>query len=155
MNKILALLTITIFLTVYSCTKEEIDDVKPTIDSGFDGAYPGPCDTLRKGKEAIFTIKFTDNIELGSYSIDIHNNFDQHSHSTSVESCQLNSKKKAIKPWTYIKSYQIPEGLKEFTATGNILVPADIDPGDYHFLYKLTDKSGWQTINGFSIKVVE
>lgn len=155
MNKLLVLLTITMLLTAYSCTKEDIDDVKPTIDFGIDGVFPVPCDTLRKGKEAIFRIKFTDNIELGSYSIDIHHNFDQHSHSTSVESCLLDSKKTALKPWTYIQSYQIPEGLKEFIATGKILVPADIDPGDYHFLYKLTDKSGWQTINGFSIKVVE
>nr|WP_244939634.1 DUF4625 domain-containing protein [Arcticibacter tournemirensis] len=32
-------------------------------------------------------------------------------------------------------------------------MPADADPGDYHFMIKLTDKEGWQTIKGLSIKL--
>nr|WP_229206214.1 DUF4625 domain-containing protein [Dyadobacter fermentans] len=38
-------------------------------------------------------------------------------------------------------------------ANQQIDVPADIDPGDYHFMIRLTDKEGWQTIRGISIKI--
>lgn len=142
-------------LFLNSCGKEDIDTVKPQIILNNNSEFPAPCDTLHKGTEIDFNVEFSDNIELGSYSIDVHHNFDQHSHSTSVENCDLDTKKTAKNPWTYIKSYQIPGGLKEFTAKGKISVPSDIDPGDYHFLYKLTDKSGWQSIYGFSIKIID
>lgn len=145
----------TSILFINSCGKDDIDEVKPSIILDSINSFPAPCDTLKKGNEIKFKVDFTDNIELGSYSIDIHHNFDQHSHSTSVENCKLDDKKTAISPWTYIKSYQIPEGLKAYTAIGKISVPSDIDPGDYHFLYKLTDKSGWQTIYGFSVKIID
>lgn len=142
-----------LFLIFNSCTKDEIDDVKPVIDTS--GALPAACDTLRRGTDYEFKIKFSDNIELGSFSIDIHHNFDQHSHSTGSDFCVLDQKKTAVKPWTLIRSYEIPAGLKEFNATGIISIPKDIDQGDYHFWYKLTDKSGWQSLYGFSIKILD
>jgi hypothetical protein len=155
MRRIYFIISTLAVLLLNSCGKDDIDDVKPVIDMNASGTFPTLCDTLKKATEIEFKVNFSDNIELGSFSIDIHHNFDQHSHSTSVETCQMDAKKTAINPWTYIKSFQIPEGLKEYTAIGEISVPTNIDPGDYHFMYKVTDKSGWQTIHGFSIKIID
>jgi hypothetical protein len=35
-----------------------------------------------------------------------------------------------------------------------IAIPADIDEGDYHFMVRLTDKSGWQQIAAKSVKII-
>jgi hypothetical protein len=33
-------------------------------------------------------------------------------------------------------------------------VPAGVDDGDYHFMIRLTDEEGWQSIKGISVKLV-
>jgi hypothetical protein len=65
----------------------------------------------------------------------------------------LTLKKTPVKPFLFIQNYNIPAGLKQHEATAQIVVPADVDPGDYHFMIRLTDKEGWQTIKGLSIKI--
>ncbi|MDR2424760.1 MAG: DUF4625 domain-containing protein, partial [Prevotellaceae bacterium] len=42
-----------------------------------------------------------------------------------------------------------------FEANNEIAVPADIDAGDYHFMVRLTDKSGWQQLAAVSVKITE
>lgn len=154
--KNIAIITVLIFtLSFWSCTKEEIDDLKPQIDLTIAGAYPVNCSTVQRGSTLNFKAKFTDNVALGSYSVDLHHNFDHHNHSTSVETCNLGPIKTPISPFTFIQDYTIPSGQTEYIATGSILIPNNIDAGDYHFMYKVTDASGWQMINGFSIKIVE
>jgi hypothetical protein len=44
--------------------------------------------------------------------------------------------------------------VKSYEATTQITIPADVDPGDYHFMIRLTDKEGWQTLKGLSIKIL-
>ncbi len=39
-----------------------------------------------------------------------------------------------------------------YTATGTVNVPNANDTGDYHFMYKVTDQSGWQTLMGLALK---
>jgi hypothetical protein len=103
---------------------------------------------------------FSDNFELGSYSIDIHNNFDHHSHSTEVTECQLNPIKTPINPFTYINDFTIPVSQKQYQTNLPILIPTEnengiFDEGDYHFFISLTDKEGWSTQKGFSIKILK
>ena len=57
-------------------------------------------------------VRFTDNAELGSYSINIHNNFDHHSHSTEVEECNMDPVKEPVNPYVFIQDYDIPGRLK-------------------------------------------
>ncbi len=42
-----------------------------------------------------------------------------------------------------------------YDAKVDITVPDDIDTGDYHFMVRLTDKSGWQQLKAISIKIIE
>ncbi len=53
------------------------------------------------------------------------------------------------------QNFEIPGGSSTFGAVESIEIPADVDPGDYHFMVKLTDKEGWQSWLSVSVKIVE
>jgi len=144
-------------LAVSACKKEEatsIDTEYPVIDVTSVSAFPKQCSTIKRGEQFVFRTQLRDNATLGSVSVDIHHNFDHHTHSTEVETCGLGSVKTPVKPFLFIQSYPIPAGSKTYEASQEITVPADVDPGDYHFMIRLTDKEGWQTIKGLSIKII-
>lgn len=139
-----------------SCSKDEanpIDESYPLIDITAANAFPRQCSVVERGSMFTFRATFSDNVELGSVSVDIHHNFDHHSHSTEVTACEMESVKAAVKPFLLIQDYPLAAGLKSHVLEKEITVPADVDPGDYHFLVRVTDKAGWQTIKGISIKV--
>ncbi len=136
-----------------ACTDTVKDEKTPVIDMSIAGAFPQNCVTVFRGESFTFKARFMDNMELGSYSIEMHHNFDHHTHSTSSESCEMEPIKKAVNPLLFINEYNIPAGLTDYTATVQIEVPATVDTGDYHFMLRLTDKSGWQTFEGISVKV--
>ena len=109
-----------------SCEKdEEIDKEKPNIDLSIQDAFPVNCDTLYFGESFELKVLFTDNVELGSFSIDIHNNFDHHSHSTEVTECSLNPIKDPVNPYLFIQNYDIPSGLSEYETNLSISIPAN------------------------------
>jgi uncharacterized membrane protein len=66
----------------------------------------------------------------------------------------MEDEKVPVNPLLLIKTFELPGGLQEYQATLEIDVPEDVDPGDYHFMIKLTDREGWQTIKGISIKIL-
>ncbi|KQB42757.1 DUF4625 domain-containing protein [Flavobacterium aquidurense] len=149
----------TVLIHVYilaSCSSDhnEIDTEYPVIDISATNAFPIQCSEIIRGQKITFRAKFTDNVALGSYSLDIHHNFDHHTHSTEVNNCTADPVKKPVNPLLYINSVTIVNGEKNYEAVQEINIPADIDPGDYHFMIRLTDKEGWQTIKGLSIKIL-
>jgi hypothetical protein len=119
------------------------------------------CDDLVKDEQAPsidisstdFKIRLTDNIELGSFSVQMHHNFDHHTHSTSATQCEMAPVKNAVNPMIFINEYPIPEKLTEYVATGTISIPTNVDTGDYHFTIRVTDASGWQNFEGISVKI--
>jgi hypothetical protein len=144
-----------ITLSFFACDDTIKDEELPVIDMSSETAFPQNCVTVYRGESFTFNARFTDNIELGSYSIEMHHNFDHHTHSTSSEECEMEAVKAAIKPLLFIDEYNIPSGKTEYSASIEINVPTDVDTGDYHFMVRLTDKSGWQTFKGISVKVGE
>lgn len=159
MKKILfqSLLIIGIFhLSACRNNDENIDQEKPIIVSDYSESFPTSCSVVKRGESILFKAKFTDNVELGNYNIQVHHNFDHHNHDTSVASCANEDEiKKPIRPWVFNQDFKIPSGSKSTEVSQNIVIPNDIDTGDYHFMIKVTDKSGWATQKGISIKVVE
>jgi hypothetical protein len=143
-----------------SCQKdEEIDTEKPVIDLDIQDAFPENCDTIYFGESFELKVLFTDNVELGSYSIGIHNNFDHHSHSTEVTECSLDPTKDPVNPFLSIEDYNIPAGQSDYQTNMSISIPfgngnGDYDEGDYHFFISLTDKEGWSAQKGLSIKML-
>ncbi len=143
-----------------TCDKNEIDDEKPEIDLTVSGAFPQNCDTLYFGESFTFKVLFTDNVKLGSFSIDVHNNFDHHSHSTEVTECDLDEVKTAVNPLVFIEDYDIPEGTPAYETSLEIFIPESdengkFDEGDYHFFISLTDAEGWSVQKGLSIKILQ
>ena len=141
-------------LLVSSCEKEERDTELPEIIMTGAEHFPQNCDTVYIGEAFTFSARFTDNFELGSYSIDIHHNFDHHSHSTDAADCPMDQVKAPVNPFLFIEQFDIPSGVSEYEASQVIEVPEDVDTGDYHLMVRLTDKTGWQAIRGISIKLV-
>lgn len=152
-NLFAVLLTAVVMLAGCSKSSDATDTTYPEIDLAVTGAFPLQCSVLERGKTATFKARFTDNRALGAYSLDIHHNFDHHTHSTEVNTCGESAAKAPVAPLVFIKDYTIPAGTSDYTATTQISIPANIDTGDYHFLIRLTDKEGWQTLKGLSIKI--
>ena len=135
------------------------EDEQPAIDLDYpeivvtENSFPVQCSVLERGAKIQFRALFRDNAELGGYSLDIHHNFDHHTHSTEVNDCESDPVKAAVDPLLFIQTYTIPTGLSKYGAEAEIDIPLDIDPGDYHLMIRVTDKEGWQTIQGLSIKI--
>ncbi len=121
------------------------------------GIIPTPenCQAFGLGDTIRFHYIFTDDRELGSFNIEIHNNFDHHTHSTSAVECIMEPAKQPVRPWVYNKDQRIPKGQRFHEALFDIVVPKDVDPGDYHFMIRLTDQAGWQQLKSVSIKLVD
>ena len=161
-SKYLALL-ILVLVFQNSCTDDDdstIDTVKPSIDLTIANAFPTSCDTLYFDEP--FTVKAlsTDNVELGTYNIDIHNNFDQHAHSTGgFDQCTFDAVKMAVNPYVLIQDYTIPAASAEYTTEISMTIPGSdgtdlYDEGDYHFELTVVDKEGWSTLVGLNIKIL-
>ena len=86
-------------ISVYACSDDEaVDTEKPTIDLTITDAFPVSCDTIYFGQPFSAKMLFNDNVELGSFNIDIHHNFDQHTHSTEFEQCEFDLVKTPVNP---------------------------------------------------------
>ncbi|MBD8388439.1 DUF4625 domain-containing protein [Dysgonomonas sp. BGC7] len=147
-----------IFSFLLACSGSDDDDKdmeKPGINMNGSNSFPQNCVILYRGESFSFRAIFTDNVELGSYSIEIHNNFDHHSHSTDNVECDLEPKKKPIKAFVYNQDFAIPEGKIIYEANEEISIPEDVDTGDYHFMVRVTDKAGWQQLRAISLKIMD
>lgn len=159
-SKIIILLVV-LSILLNACQDDEkptIDTEKPLIDLTILDAFPTSCDTLYFDEPFIVKALLTDNVELGAFNIDIHNNFDHHTHSTELEQCTLGAVKTAENPYVYIQDYTLPV-TNEFTTDVLMTIPSSdgtdlYDEGDYHFQIRLTDKEGWSTMKGLNVKLL-
>jgi len=153
---IFSLILLCALCTLSSCGSDDEKDVTyPVISSQGIVANPVECQQYRRGDVIPFNYLFTDDQELGSFNIEVHNNFDHHTHSGSATECPMDEKKDAVNPWIYNQDYTIPSGLQSYNAKFDIPIPSDIDTGDYHFMIRLTDHAGWQQHHSVSIKIIE
>ena len=154
------ILSLILLCALGACSSSDDDEdskdmTYPVINTTDIVAVPSDCEVYKRGDVIPLNFLFTDDSELGSYNVEIHNNFDHHTHSTSSVECPMDAKKQPVKPWIYNQDFSIPSGQKSFTARHDIAIPADIDPGDYHFMVRLTDRAGWQQIHAVAIKITE
>lgn len=172
MSLIMALFTM--FTLSYTACNNDDDDkdmTSPIISAEGITANPINCQVYHPGDTIPFHYVMIDNQELGAYNIEIHNNFDHHSHSTEADNhdhdhemgeCDdddddehehehENSEGMA---WVYNQDFTIPAGLHTYDARHDILIPTDAAPGDYHFMIRLTDRAGWQQLHAVAIKII-
>ena len=152
------LLSIMLLCALCACSsdddEQQKDMLQPVISDTGIVADPIDCQVYHRGDVIPFHYLFTDDTELGAYNIEIHNNFDHHTHSTSSVECPVDVKKDPVKPWIFSQDYTIPAGQRSYDARHDIQIPADIDTGDYHFMVRLTDHAGWQQLHAVAIKII-
>ena len=152
-------LSLMLLCALSACGSDDDEETKdmtyPVINTTDIVAVPTDCQVFKRGDVIPLNFLFTDDTELGSYNVEIHNNFDHHTHSTSSVECPMDAKKEPKNPWIYNQDFDIPSGQKTFTARHDIAIPADVDPGDYHFMVRLTDRAGWQQLHAVAIKIAE
>ncbi|MDN3665924.1 DUF4625 domain-containing protein [Algibacter miyuki] len=141
-----------------SCSSDDggnKDEEKPTITINYNGGVPQGCAQLVKGETYNFKAKVTDNLALASYSLDIHHNFDHHTHDDQGEQCDLEEVKQVVNPLIFMENYTLESGLTSYEINISITIPDDIDIGDYHCAYSVTDATGWQSRTSIDIKIIE
>ena len=47
----------------------------------------------------------------------------------------------------------IPRGSKAYDTNQEIQIPATVEPGDYHFVIRVTDQTGNQQLRAMAIKI--
>ena len=142
-------------LALVSCTETEIDEEKPTITVNYAGGFPQTCESLNRGQSYTIKAKVTDNLELASYSIEMHHNFDHHTHDDQEGACQLEPVTTAVNPFIFSTSSSVPKGQTNFEIEAVVTIPLAIDTGDYHLALSVTDVTGWQARTAVDIKIVE
>ena len=152
-----------------ACSSDDDKDMTPpTITDRGITANPINCQVYHPGDTIAFRYLFEDNEALGSYNIEIHNNFEHHSHSTEANDhegteCSHDSHAHATDEelnsgatlWTFSQDYAIPEGLLVYKAANDIVIPRNVSHGDYHFMIRLTDRAGWQQLKAIAIIIEE
>ena len=166
MSLMMALITV-LSLSFTACNNDDDDkDMTPPVISA-EGIIANPvnCQEYHAGDVIPFHYVMSDNRELGAYNIEIHNNFDHHSHSTEADDhdhdhemgeCdddEHEHEHSEDKAWVYNHDFTIPAGQRQYDARVDIPIPADINPGDYHFMIRLTDRAGWQQLHAVAIKI--
>ena len=146
------------FLFLTSCSSDDSvtkDEQKPTISINYNGGFPKACNQLKKGETYVFKAQVTDNSALASYSLDIHHNFDHHTHDDQGEQCDLEAIKQAVKPFIFMENFAIENEVTKYEININLTIPTNIDAGDYHCAYSVTDKTGWQSRTSIDISIID
>lgn len=131
-------LSVVLCFSFYACSEDDADTTKPVImlDEPEDG------DSLRIGESVHFEADFSDDEALGSYLIEIHNNFDGHNH--KVSSSQTRSEETV--PFSLKKSYDLSNLRNTHVHHHDIVIPENATPGAYHLVVYCTDAAGNQSM---------
>jgi hypothetical protein len=117
-------------LSFISCDKNENDTTKPVINL----IEPEDGDSLRIGGDVHFDMELSDDVMLGSYKVDIHNNFDGHEH-TKASSDETT-------PFVFVRSWDVSGKKNADIHHHEIVIPENATPGDYHLMVYCTDAAG-------------
>lgn len=141
---------------IASCKKDKVDPVidktaKPTI-TVVSKNYPTVSEFLcnanfdnvlkvSTGTDLKIQFKFKGANKLSQYKINIHNNFDCHTHGRMEAS---NGRIEASNPWKVLKIVELNANEAEVNET--LTVPADASVGNYHFMVQLIDELGNEAV---------
>lgn len=116
--------------------KEDSDTENPVINL----IEPAEGDALQIGGEhgVHFEAKFTDNESLASYKVNIHPDFDEHTH---THSSILASDAAETVDFQFEKSWTL-SGLNASRHHHEIIIPENATPGIYHLVVYCTDAAG-------------
>ncbi|MDR2622785.1 MAG: DUF4625 domain-containing protein [Dysgonamonadaceae bacterium] len=119
-------------IVLNSC-KEDSDVEKPVITL----IEPAEGDALQIGGEhgVHFEAEFSDNEMLASYKVNIHPDFDDHTHARTRASSEPTVDFEYEQSWTI-------SGKNASIHHHEITIPENATPGDYHLMVYCTDAAG-------------
>lgn len=143
--RLVYLFSLSVTLVLTACSDDDdiiVDTQAPVIEIN----NPTEGQAISPGSVIHFDADFTDNVELSSYKIDVHNAFDGHSHQTRTMAVSSGDDSQD-NPWNYNEVFSIESGQDNFHAHEHISIPTEINgqpvsQGHYHFGVFLTDAAG-------------
>ncbi len=117
-----------------SCEKADTPDVtKPVINL----IEPAEGDSLLIGDPhgVHFEVELSDDVMLKSYKVNIHSNFDGHTHSFVVT-------RDATTDFSFNKSWDLTGKKNASIHHHEIIIPENATPGNYHLMVYCTDEAG-------------
>ncbi|PZD77393.1 DUF4625 domain-containing protein [Mesonia sp. K7] len=135
--KIYTFITI-LSLFFYACSSDDdsgLDNQAPSIEIH----EPTTDQVFELGSELHLDIELEDNVELASYKVEVHNNFDGHTHDRSSNVTN------ASEPWSYSQTFEIEAGKTSYSVLEMIAIPADVLEGEYHLEIFAIDTAGNQS----------
>ena len=157
MKNILLILPVFI-LGFVACSDDDVDTTKPTIEL----IKPSDETAFHPGDKIEFVCDFADNDELASYKVDIHSNFDDHEHTTSMQ-MKSETEDEHGHAWTYENKWTFEEGLSTIQVNHQeieipLTVPHDdaeeeIAEGHYHLGVYCLDVAGNENVVFIEIEI--
>lgn len=137
------------------------DNDTEAMQPGVEILSPMPCDTIYFDEPVTLRFRFTANssMGLGNLSMDVHNNFNHHSHGSHI-TCEMDPKKDPVNPYEDMWINPLPDDRSEYVFEKLITVPLMKndslmhDPGDYHFHIYVTNNDGYQTFTSLDFKLL-
>jgi hypothetical protein len=134
----------TLFVASNSCSEDEEkgDTTKPVINL----VEPKEGDVLHIGGDVHFDLELSDDVMLDSYKVDIHHNFDGHTHAVTKGESDT-------KAFEFEKTWSISGKRNVDIHHHEIVIPEDATPGDYHLMVYCTDAAGNEEHIAVNIKL--
>ncbi len=132
---LICLLTVSSQLFI-ACDKDDKGDtVKPVITLH----EPEEGQVLKIGAKSgvHFEMDLSDDVMLKSYKIDIHNNFDNHTHATTKSADKV--------VFSFKKEYDVSGQKTAHIHHHDIVIPENAHEGNYHLMVYCTDAAGNST----------
>ena len=128
-SRSLLLLLAVVSLAFFGCKKEDPDTEKPVITSATVNGVDHDIE-VNAGATAAFQLTITDNKNLKQWKLDMHDDFDSHSHGKTL----VNT------PFSTINIYEISG--TSVTSNQTITIAADAASGPYHAVLTALDAEG-------------
>lgn len=123
-----------------ACSESDAaDTTKPVINL----IEPADNDTLRIGADVHLEMELSDDVMLGSYKIEIHNNFNDHTHGTKTVAEEM--------PFAFNRSWDLTGKRNATIHHHEIVIPENAQPGKYHLMVYCTDEAGNESYAARSI----
>lgn len=119
-----------------SCSDDDKlgDTTKPviTLNAPAEGAV------LMPGSHIHFDMDLADDVMLGSYKVEIHNNFDGHDHTKAAAEAETGN----TTPFSYNNSWDVSGQKNIHIHHHEIEIPTNATEGNYHLMVYCTDAAG-------------
>lgn len=127
---------ISIFMVSFLFTACEDNNDNDTTPPTINLLEPAEGDVLKIGSDIHFELELSDNEMLGSYKVDVHSNFDGHTHSRAIK-----NEGETI-AFSFQKSWDLSDQKNAKIHHHEIVIPENATPGKYHLMVFCTDKAG-------------